>query len=153
MVLIRGNADPVAVNLPEDPFMRSICLIIFFLIGTSIEYGIFQLIMTNNQWNRKVLLSCFKVNLVTFPLTQILAYIISRYLYSFFWFYILGVEILVIFIEWFLFKIELNKIFINSIKGNDILFISTSIANASSFFVGLLAIFIPLFPLSIYSFF
>lgn len=144
LVVIRGYANPVAVSLPEDPFARTIFLTVFFLIGSFMEYLIFKLRITNKQKNRKMLLSCFKINLITFPLTQILAYIISRYLFYFFWIYIIGIEILVIFIEWLLYKIELNKIFENSSQRN--LLETTVIANVASFFLGLLALFFPLFP-------
>lgn len=146
LLIIKGYANPVVGGWSEDPITRTILLTGFFLIGTSIEYSIFKIRIIYKQKNRRLLFSCFKINIITFPLTQILAYIIYRYLFYFFWIYILVIEILVIFLEWSLFRIELNKIFQNSIINRNILE-TTIIANIASFLLGLLALFFPLYPL------
>ena len=83
----------------------------------------------------------FKVNLVTYPLTQILAYIVYIYFLPFFWLYVLVIEIAVILIEWQLLRILLQK------KNDHIpskkILIQMIKVNFVSFLVGLIA-FIPL---------
>ena len=92
-----------------------------FFIGTTIEYKIFRHVVVKRPRNKRLFSTCVKVNLVTFPLTQILAYIIYIYLSSYFWFYVLAIEILVIIIEWFLFRIEFNKILTESMTSKHLI--------------------------------
>lgn len=141
---MKGYADPIVPYPSEDPIIRTIILTNMFFIGTTIEYAIFKRGVVKRPSNKKLFSTCVKVNLVTFPLTQILAYIINIYLSSYFWFYVLGIEILVIIIEWLLFRIEFNKILMESINSKHILQYTT-MANFSSFLLGLLAFVIPTF--------
>lgn len=129
-MIIEGFANPIALILypSEDPIKRTIILTIVFVIGTFIEY-----IILKKGINEILFFSCIKINLVTFPLTQILAYIISIYLWAYFWFYVLGIEILVIIIEWLLLRIELSKALVLS---RNILHY-TAMANLISFLLGL----------------
>jgi len=139
-------ANPV-VSVPiEHPVLRVIILTNMFIFGTFLEYWLFRLKINEIQIRKKELLRpIFKVNLVTFPLTQILAYIVYIYAFPFFWVYIIGIEFAVIIAEWLLFSAELRKKY-NPIPSKLIL-TKMILVNIVSFLVGLIA-FVPpsLFP-------
>ena len=136
--VIEVCGNPIALERVEDPYLRVFGLTIMFIIGTYIEYMLLKLNDGEIRLRRNELLKpVIKVNLVTYPLTQILAYIVYIYISSFFWIYILIIEIAVILIEWQLLRIILykkndqipsKKILIQMIKTNFV-----------SFLVGLIA--------------
>jgi len=148
-------ADATAFWYPiENPIWRTLYIFIIFILSTTSEYGVLLLNFKIKEFERRILLkSCYKVNFITFPITQILAYIIYIYVEFYFWIYIILIELLVINVEWGLFKIEFD----NLIKSFDIfsdlqrflslkILIGSIIANSLSFLIGLLA-FIPPFLL------
>ena len=151
ILLINGvYANGIAIYYPvENPIWRSIIIFFVFFLGTSIEYGILIKNFKIEKSERRLLLkSCYKINFITFPITQIFAYIIYVYALGYFWIYIILIEILVINIEWGLYKIE----FKNHVKSTEILtnpqrFLSKKIligsieANCLSFLVGLISYF------------
>jgi len=140
--IIEVNANGVAIGPMEDPALRIFFLTIMFIIGTSIEFGLFKLDIEKIQSRKQEFLKpVFKVNLVTYPLTQILAYIVYIYFLPFFWLYVLAIEIAVILIEWQLLRILLQKKH-DHIPSKEIL-IQMIKVNFVSFLVGLIA-FIPL---------
>ena len=156
ILLINGvyaNGMPIWYPV-ENPIMRSILIFFVFFFGTSIEYGVLKLNFKIEQSERRILLkSCFKINFITFPIAQILAYIIYVYALGYFWLYVILIEVLVINIEWGLYKIE----FKHRVKSSEILtdpqrFVSKKIlicsivANCLSFLVGLISY----FPIAIY---
>ncbi len=79
-----------------------------------------------------------KINLVTFPLTQILAYFFYMYFILFFWFYVFLIEIGVVIIESYLLKIELKRIVVVELTPKFVIR-NTISANLISFLVGFLA--------------
>ena len=83
----------------------------------------------------KLLGTFFKINFITFPLTQILAYIVILYAINYYWFYIFGIEVLVILAEWRLILIEFDKKY-NRILGSNTTLKIVIVANAISFFLG-----------------
>ncbi len=149
------HADGIVFWYPvENPILRSIFIFFIFFLGTTIEYGVFILNFKIEKFERRILLkSCYKVNFITFPITQILAYIIYVYAELYFWIYIIIIELLVINIEWGLLKIKFENL-IKSLEifSNPQRFVSKKIligsieANFLSFLVGLLA-FVPPFTL------
>ena len=112
-----------------------------FFGGSGLEYAFFYLVILKKksfEYASKPQYRTFlKINLVTFPLTQILAYFFYVYFVQFFWLYVLLIEIGVVFIEWYLLKIELKRILDVEITSKFILIMSF-LANAQSFLVGLL---------------
>jgi hypothetical protein len=136
-----GNGLVIPYYFAEDPISRIITLTIMFIIGTYIELSLVNLKSEEIKLRKKDLLKpVFKVNLVTYPLTQILVYIFFIYITQFFWLFVLLIEISVILIEWQLLKFQLHrkddKIPSKEILNNMIL------ANVISFLVGLIG-FIP----------
>ena len=113
--LVYGN--PVAappLDLLRNPFIAIPLLILMFYIGARVEYAYFNLnffkkhdLKYISQNDYKLFL---KINLVTFPLTQILAYFFYVYFEQFFWFYVILIEIGVVFIESYLLRIELKRV-------------------------------------------
>lgn len=142
VIEVYGNGivfEPLA-----NPVLSSFLMIIVFTVGTTLEYVIFKYSENEIYSEPKgILSSFFKINLVTFPLTQILAYIFYIYFLSMFWFYVFVIEVLVVVIEWFLLRIELNNSRDLHLKSNKILF-DTIIANLVSFLFGLI-IYLPSF--------
>jgi hypothetical protein len=135
----------------EHPVLRVIILTNIFIIGTFLEYWLFRLKINEIQIRKKELLRpVFKVNLVTFPLTQILAYIVYIYALPLFWVYIIGIEFAVIMAEWLLFNAELRKKY-NPIPSKEIL-LSMIKVNIVSFLVGLIAFIPPSFLLPFWFF-
>ena len=137
---VLGN--PVVMNPIENPVIKSIFMVILFVLGTSLEYLLLkQTEIIARAESNGLIRSFLKVNLVTFPLTQILAYIVYIYLILFFWVYILIIEIFVVFVEWALLKTELNKTHSINVESKKFLF-QVGLANCGSFLLGLL-LFIP----------
>ena len=132
-------AEPIV--LMKNPFFAVPILIIMFFGGSGLEYAFFYLVIIKKksfEYASKPQYRTFlKINLVTFPLTQILAYFFYVYFVQFFWLYVLLIEIGVVFIEWFLLKIELKRIIDVEITSKFILIMSF-LANAQSFLVGFL---------------
>jgi hypothetical protein len=136
--VIEAYGNIIAVESAEDPILRIFGLTIMFIIGTYVEYRLLKLDDGEIQLRRKELLKpVLKVNLVTYPFTQILAYIVYIYISPFFWCYILIIEIAVILIEWQLLRIILHK------KNDQIpskkILIQMIKVNFVSFLVGLIA--------------
>ena len=151
--IIEVNANATAFWYPmEHPIFRSIFIFFMFFIGTTFEYGVYRFkFKIVKEERRNLLKSCYKVNFITFPITQILAYIIYVYVEFYFWIYIILVELFVITAEWGLLKIEFeNRLKSFQFFGNQERFpskkilISSIIANSSSFLIGLLS-FVPTF--------
>jgi len=137
---VHGN--PVVIR-PGDPlkvpgFALSVFIIMFF-IGSWLEYAYFNIMFYKKikaNYSSKYHYRLFlKINLVTFPLTQILAYFFYIYFSQYFWISILLIEIGVVFIEFFLLRIELHKA-INVEMPSKLVFISSLFANVLSFFIG-----------------
>jgi hypothetical protein len=146
---VYGN--PVPLGPIESPFIRVPLLIIMFFIGAKVEYAYFNAKFfrkyrynpNTNKFDVKSHYNLFlRVNLVTYPLTQILAYFFYIYFLFFFFFYIILIEIGVIFIESHLLRIELQRLLDVELSPKFILS-KTCSANIASFFVGLL-VFMPI---------
>ena len=132
----------------KGPYETIIVIFIMFIIAVGMEYFVF----THKRFdfaprNTSLLYTFLKINFITFPLTQILAYIVYIYSNSYYWYYILGIEILVVLAEWRLILIEFEKKYtrvLHSIKTLKILII----ANITSFFLGFIPyLVIALFPI------
>lgn len=143
-MITEGYCNPVIVEPSKDPINATIILIFMFFIGTSIEYGVFQInYIKMEHKKRNLLIMVFKINFVTFPLTQILAYIVYIYYSSFFWAYIVGIEVLVILIEFALLRTEFKKRYEDLLSPRKLL-VLLILANFLSFLLGLLIISFPL---------
>ena len=137
---VYGN--PIPLDLPENPFITVPLLVLMYFIGARVEYAYFNDKFFEKHGYNYVSRSLYKlflrINLVTFPLTQILAYFFYIYFLPFFWFYIFLIEIGVVLIEWYLVGIELKRVVHVEIPSKYI-FRRTLFANIISFVVGLLA--------------
>jgi hypothetical protein len=129
----------IVLDLPENPFITVPMLIIMFFIGARVEYAYFNSKKHIFEYVPKSDYRLFlRINLVTFPLTQILAYFFYIYFLLFFLFYIFLIEIGVVFIESYLLRIELQKGVDVELSSKFMLRI-TFYANIISFLVGFLA--------------
>ena len=136
--------NPVLVDpfvFYQNPFFTVPLLIITFFIGAWVECAYFNLIFFKKHRFEDVSRSHYRlflrVNLVSFPLTQILAYFFYIYFVQFFWFYIFFIEIGVVFIESYLLRIGLKRGLDVEISSKSIL-INTFSANMISFLFGFL---------------
>lgn len=140
--VVYGN--PIVVEPTEDPIVRVTVLIIMFFIGVAVEYAFFnsRLVrkITNEHIPGRTLL---EINLVTFPLTQIFAYVFYLYFVQFFWLYVLIIEIGVILVESYLIRLRLKRVVDEELSSKLILGLA-SLANLFSFLIGLIA-FLPEF--------
>lgn len=138
--IVYGN--PIPMEFPENPFITIPLLILMFFIGSRVESAYFNSKFFKKHGYSYTSGSPYKlflrINLVTFPLTQILAYFFYIYFLLFFWFYIFLIEIGVVFIESYLVRIELKRVVHVDIPSKFI-FRRTLLANIVSFLVGLLA--------------
>jgi len=142
------RANPIPIFPEENPYIRITLLTIFFLIGTSVEYGFFKLYFNKfsaNTKERNKLLSrsIILINLITYPITQILAYIIFRFIwnifsYVFFLIFICFIEIGVVIIEWRFLNWRLDKSS-NWILSSKEVLTATALANLPSFLIGMVA--------------
>ena len=143
VVIQSTKANPVVaqvIRLIDIPYISIPIITIFFVIGALVEYIYFKIIMsritfTGRDNNKALLHSIFKINLITYPLTQVLAYICCILFPFFFWFYIILIEILVIMIEWKLLNFELHRIFEVNMASKRVLK-NSILANLSSFLIG-----------------
>jgi len=135
------------LELTKNPFFTVPLLILMFFVGARVEHAYFNSkILKKNSFNyvpKSQYRTFLKINIVTFPLTQILAYFFSVYFVQFFWLYILLIEIGVVFIESYLLKIELTRVVDVKIPSKSIL-IRTFFANAFSFLIGFFLAYLPL---------
>jgi len=126
----------------KNPFITVPLLILMFFVGARVEHAYFNSkILKRNSFKyvpKSQYRTFLKINIVTFPLTQILAYFFSVYFVQFFWLYVLLIEIGVVFIESYLLKIELTRVEDVEIPPKSIL-LRTFFANVFSFLVGFLA--------------
>ena len=137
---VHGN--PVAAPITENPFFRVIILISMFFIGTGVEYAYFNHKIYGFEYDSKSLFRLIiRINLVTYPLTQILSYFFYIYFSLFFWVYVLLIEIGVVFIESQLLVKSQNSVFVGI--SSFVITRDTFIANFFSFLVGLIG-FLPI---------
>jgi len=120
----------------KGPYETMLLIFIMFIIAVVVEYRIF----THNKLyfasrSTSLFYTFLKINFITFPLTQILAYIVYIYSNSYYWYYILGIEILVVLAEWRLILIEFKKKYTRVLHSMDSLKI-VILANSLSFFLG-----------------
>jgi hypothetical protein len=141
--IVFGNGVPM--NYSENPFFTVPLLIIMFFLGSWLEYIYFDLILFR-EFRFSQYRFFLRINLVTFPLTQILAYFFYIYFVQFFWIYVLFIEIGVVFTESYLLRIVLKRV-VDAEISSKILLINTFSANIISFLVGLLA-YLPIFIIS-----
>ena len=133
----------------RGPYVTIILMFIMFIIAVGIEYLVFTYRRLDlAPRDISVLYTFLKINLITFPLTQILAYIVYIYALQYYWIYVLGIEILVVLVEWRLILFEFKKKNARILNSTTTLII-VIIANSISFFLG----FIPYLLISFYSFF
>lgn len=132
-------ANPVIIPNPyESSVFRAIIIVIMFNIAVGVEYLTINCSKLNKSPREdNVFFIVLKINLITIPPIQILAYIVFTYFYSFFWFYVLGIEVLVIIVEWFLLRAGFRKKYDRILPTNYSLII-VIIANAASFLLGLI---------------
>lgn len=134
--------NPVVLDLPENPFITVPLLILMYFIGARVEYAYFNSKVFKNHRiendSRSHYRLFLRINLVTFPLTQILAYFFYIYFLLFFWFYVFLIEIGVVFVESSLLRIELKRIVDVEIPSK-LMLKRTFSANIISFLVGFLA--------------
>ena len=152
---VYGNPVPISgVPILKNPFFTVPLLIIMFFIGARVEYAYFNSTFFKKHRLENVSRSHYslhynlflRINLVTFPLTQILAYFFYIYFLQFFWIYVIFIEIGVVFTESYLLRIELKRV-VDAEISSKILLINTFSANIISFLVGLLA-YLPIFIIS-----
>jgi len=138
-------ANPVVMTPAEDPIYMLLILILIFFIGVTIEYFVIHRFLLNVLVSKRALSkSILKVNIVTFPLTQVFAYFIALYFGFLFWLYVIFIEIIVILIEWGLYQMEFKTFNSQNLPLSEKIFLCSAIANICSFIFGLF-IFIPQF--------
>lgn len=144
MVITQAYANPIApISAPfENLIFRLIFITILFFITTLVEYYFFKRLLVGRKLDLEGEYKIFlRINTITYPFTQILAYIFYLYLPLYFWYYVIFIEIAVVFTEWALLKIEFYKIRNEEISSRFILF-GSIFANLLSFSIGLIG-FIP----------
>ena len=147
LLITTVRANPVPAYPIENPVVTTTFQFILFFLGIAVEYGIFKMSKITTFVNNRILFrSIFKINLITYPLTQIIAYIIYIYFFALFWIYILIIEIFVIYAEWFLIRLDLTRKSEGALSSGLILR-RAYIANISSFLLGLI---IYIFPATLY---
>lgn len=140
--------NPIVVEPKERPLIRISILIGMFFLGAWIESAYFKSTFHQpfeTEYRSKSNYNLFlKINLVTFPLTQVIAYFFYIYFSLFFWVYVIIIEIGVVFIETQLLRIELKRMVAVEVSSKIILR-RTFFANLISFLVGLLTFFPSIF--------
>lgn len=139
-----GYGNPIVVHPTEDPVVRVTVLIIMFILGVVVEYSFFNLrIVKKYTFERIPGSTVLEINLVTFPLTQVFAYVFYLYFTQFFWLYVFIIEIGVILVESYLIRLRLRRV--GNIELSPKLILGwASLANLLSFLIGLIA-FLPVF--------
>lgn len=137
IVDVYGNGVPTP-NVIKSPYGTIIMLVILFVIAVGFEFLVFtQKAFDLAPRNTRLLISFLKINLITFPLTQILAYIVYLYIPVYYWIFVLGIEILVVLTEWRLILMEFDRKYDRILPSKRVLGMSLRI-NMISFFLGVL---------------
>ena len=135
--IMEGHANGVPEpNLIRGPYEAVLMIFILFMIAVGFEF----LVSTQKSFdlaprNTKLFLTFLKINIITFPITQILVYIVFIYAFNYYWIYVLGIEILVILAEWRLILIEFDRKYVKILYPKQALKISI-MANIISFLLG-----------------
>jgi len=149
-----GFANPLPIGGPWEHPEILIYLTILFFVTSAVEYIFFRLVFFRRTLlysNNSVLEVKFKlflglflgINLITFPITQVLANAIYIYLPLLLWVFVLLIEVMVVVIEAIILKFGLQKLiksrlsFLFALKG------SLGI-NLVSFLVGII-VFLPMY--------
>ena len=120
----------------KGPYQTIILILNMFILGWGIEFLVFtHKSLDLAERDGRSLVTFLKINLITFPVTQILAYIVYIYANAYYWYYILGIEILVVLAEWRLILLKFEKQYALSLHSRKTLGV-TSIANCISFLFG-----------------
>ncbi len=132
---VYANGVPTP-NIIRGPYETVFLIFILFVIAVGFEF----LVFTQKSYdlaprNSKLFLTFLKINLITFPLTQILAYMVYLYALNYYWIYILLIEILVVLAEWRLILIEFDRKYDHILYPKQALKLSIK-ANIISFFLG-----------------
>jgi len=130
----------------KGPYETIFLIFIMFIITVGVEYLVFTYrILDLAPRDINLLYTFLKINFITFPLTQILAYIVYIYLISYYWIYFLGIEILVVLAEWRLILIEFEKknFFLNIITTLKMIIIVNTISFLLGFVPYLVIYFFP----------
>ena len=140
--ILRVSANPVVYRLSDEQWFPT--LIFVFIMTLFVELFIIKAFLRKNILNSfKLYKTVFVVNLLTFPPTQVIAFLIFRGLppqVSFFIFYYVLVELIPISLECLLFLLFYKKMFKlnyfqSPVKVKTIL-MSTIIANFTTFIIG-----------------
>ncbi len=138
--LPRASANPVFVryeyfiNLGYG-FLFLVIIPITFLITSLIEFVLYCCLMLRLTNKMRILLkTAFFINLITVPITQLIAYLNNLYLLTNLWKYII-IEAFVILVEFLIFKHEMNSVVERRIS-KEKMFGTILLANIASFLVG-----------------
>ena len=146
VTIVDVYANPVYLPNPTiDPYGIVILIFIMFIMAVGIEY----LVFTQKSYelaprDKRLLFTFLKINLITFPLTQILAFVVMLYAFLYYWIYILVIEILVIIAEWRLITLEFDKKYDRLLASRPALKLLIK-ANIISFFLGFLPYLLTIF--------
>ena len=149
IVDVYANGVP-APQIIIGPYETIFLIFIVFIIAVGFEF----LVFTQKNYDIaprdiRLLGTFFKINFITFPLTQILAYIVILYAIDYYWLYIIGIEILVVLAEYRLILIEFDKKYNRILESRTILKI-VIMANILSFLLGFVP-YLVIFPFIMFS--
>ncbi len=104
-------AGIVPIAFWEYPVFIIVALIGTFFLNTFIEYGVLYDISRSHDVNkRELLLSVIVVNLITFPAAHLTLYFSLAFTVIFLLYFGVVIEIMVIIIEWILYRWEFQKL-------------------------------------------
>lgn len=139
----------------EQPLYIVLNLMVTFIIATSVEFCIVYIFLrSQNLIKKKLFYSVGFVNLVLFPPTNIVIFFIFTFFVEFFPLFTIIFSVLMILLEWLLYRLEFQKLFyidsIPEVISNKKTFFISTLANFTSFSIVYLPLVITMIQQFIY---
>jgi len=147
VVILNVYGNPVILYY-FDPGFMAIIFGLLYIFSSLVEYAIILQFIKKYVINRRKFVGAILIiNLITYPPTQGVVYIISLFTKTFFNYFVIIIEVFVIIIEYYLVKWQICKLIrsqfidesIQPVKSKKV-FLAVLISNTITFIIGLLFI-------------
>lgn len=139
-IIIPNVHAAIIIRYEEMPIIIILTILLAFFINTTVEFGVvYYFLKSQFLVKKKLFLSVMLVNIVLFPSFQTIAYFLSMFYLNQYVFYVILFGFLMVLIEWVLYRLEFQKLFLKrlipespSLKRTILI---SSLANLASFSV------------------
>jgi len=139
-IIIPNVHSGIIVRYEEMPIIIILTIFLAFVINTTVEFGvIYYFLKSQFLVKKKLFLSVTLVNTVLFPSFQTIAYFLMMFYLNKYVFYVILFGFLMVLIEWVLYRLEFQKLFLKNLIPESLslkrTILISSLANLASFSV------------------